>query len=223
MATPVSPAPWPLFDLTVTTPRLTLRYANDALLLELAAVAHDVIAPDALPFDGDASFYDRSVHGRRRWLAGQWSARARTSPEWWVLVFAVVVDGRAVGTQEISANSFATLRTVSTFSWLTRAYQGRGLGREMREAVLHLAFEGLGAQRALSEAFEDNAASCAVSRATGYVRDGTTWATRQGSAAPMSRFVLERDAWLPRRRVDIGGSGLAACRLFLGLDELGLD
>ena len=50
VATPVSPAPWPLFDLTVTTPRLTLRYANDALLLELAAVAHDVIAPE--PDDG---------------------------------------------------------------------------------------------------------------------------------------------------------------------------
>ena len=210
--------PWPFFKLTITTPRLTLQYANDALLRELTAVADDVIAPGTLPFDGDASFYDRTIHGRRGWLAGQWGARARTSQAWWVLVFAVIVDGHAVGTQEITANSFTTLRTVGTFSWLTRARQGQGLGREMREAVLHLAFAGLGAERATSEAFADNAPSCGVSLATGYVRDGTTWATRQGEAAPMSRFLLTRDVWLTRRRADTRINGLADCLPLLGLE-----
>jgi RimJ/RimL family protein N-acetyltransferase len=208
---------WPLFDLRIRTPLLELRYATDELLLELAGVAADVITPGAMPFEEGATFYDLTSAGRRRWLAGQWSARSRTSPEWWVLVFAVIVDGRAVGTQEITAANFKAVRTVSSFSWLTRSHQGRGLGREMREAVLHLAFEGLGAQRAESEAFEDNAASRGVSLAAGYEPDGTTWAARGGSAAPMTRFRLTRDAWLKRRRNDIEFSGLAPCLPLLGL------
>jgi RimJ/RimL family protein N-acetyltransferase len=209
--------PWPLFDLVISTPALQLRYATDALLLELAGVAHDVIPPGSLPFEEGATFYDTSTGGRRRWLAGQWSARSRTSPEWWALVFAVVVEGRAVGTQEVTAVNFGALRTVSTFSWLNRSYQGRGLGKEMRSAVLHLAFEGLGAHRATSEAFEDNAASCGVSRALGYADDGVTWALRgDKQAAPMRRFVLTREAWLPRRRPDISISGLEPCLAQLG-------
>ncbi len=208
---------WPFFGLAVRTPKLELRYANDDLLLELTGVADDVITPGTMPFDGDATFYDTSIAGRRRWLAGQWGARARTSPSWWVLVFAVIVEGRAIGTQEITADEFPSLRTVGTFSWLTRSMQGRGLGKEMREAVLHFAFEGLGARRAVSEAFEDNAASCGVSQALGYERDGTTWALRQGEAAPMARFVLTRERWLTRRRTDITISGLEPCLPPLGL------
>ena len=88
---------WPTFSLAVTTPRLLLQYATDDLLLELTGVAHDVVQPGTLPFDGDATFYDTTIAGRRGWLSRQWAARARTSPDWWVLVFAVIVDGRAVG------------------------------------------------------------------------------------------------------------------------------
>ena len=134
-----------------------------------------------------------------------------------MLVFAVVVDGRAVGTQEITGAQFPRLRTVETFSWLTRSAQGRGLGKEMRESVLHFAFEGLGAERALSEAFEDNAPSGGVSRAVGYERDGTTWALRKGEPAPMARYVLMRRAWEERRRADIEVRGLEGCLPLLGL------
>jgi RimJ/RimL family protein N-acetyltransferase len=134
-----------------------------------------------------------------------------------VLVFAVVVEGRAIGGQEMTAANFPELRTVETFSWLTRSHQGRGFGRHMREAVLHLAFEGLGAQRARSEAFEDNEPSCAVSRALGYERDGTTWALREGKPAPMARFLLAREAWLERQRSEMTIHGLEPCLPLLGL------
>jgi RimJ/RimL family protein N-acetyltransferase len=211
------PHVWPLFDLTITTPKLELQYAADELLERVAAEAADVITPGTQPFDGDATFYDLTPAGRRRWLKGQWGARAKTSPAWWVLVFAVVVDGEPAGTQEITAVDFASLRNVSTFSWLGRRFQGRGIGREMREAVLHLAFDGLGAERAESDAFEDNAASIAVSRATGYEPNGTTRALRPGGPALMSRFVLTRDRWLARRRSDITISGLEPCLALLGL------
>lgn len=214
----VTPAEiWPFFDLSIKTPVLELRYANDELLQELTTVAADVIAPGTRPFDGDATFYDVTPAGRRRWITGQWSARSRVSPSWWVLVFAVVIDGRAVGTQEMTASEFPQLRTVNTFSWLTRSHQGRGFGKEMRHAVLHLAFAGLGAARAESEAFEDNIASLRVSEAVGYRRNGTTWALRQDEAAPMARFLMTFDDWKRTRREDIALEGLPPCLPLLGL------
>jgi RimJ/RimL family protein N-acetyltransferase len=208
---------WPFFNLVVRTPLLELRYADDALLEELTHVAHDVMSPGTRPFDGDATFYDPTPAGRLRWLAGQWGARARTSHSWWVLVFAVVVDGHAVGTQEITGAEIRALRTVNSFSWLTRAYQGRGFGREMRAAALHLAFEGLGAERAESDAFEDNAASIGVSRALGYRPTGEQWALRQGERARLLRFALTRERWEKRRRDDVLISGLEPCLPLLGL------
>jgi len=208
---------WPLFDLVLKTPRIELRYATDDLLETLAVAATDVIAPGTQPFDGDATFYDPTPAGRRRWISGQWAARAKTSPSWWVLVFAVMVDGEAVGTQEMTASEFARLQTVGTFSWLTRSYQGRGIGREMRESILHLAFAGLGAERATSEAFEDNVASNAVSRAVGYEPNGIEWTLRQGHPAPMARFVMTRERWSELKRGDIAIEGLEPCLPLLGL------
>ena len=208
---------WPLFDLSVRTPALELRYATDELLLELTDMSGDVIPPGTLPFDGDATFYDASPNRERRWLRGQWGARSRTSPEWWVLVFAIVVDGRAVGTQEMTADAFPTVRTVSTFSWIARSHQRRGIGKESRAAILHLAFEALGAARATSEAFLDNVASMSVSRSLGYREDGTTWTTRKGQVGEMQRFVLSREDWQKRRRSDIEIIGFEPARKLLGL------
>lgn len=217
MSDPATAHVWPLFGLVVRTPKLELRCVTDDLLEQLAPLTADVMAPGAEPFDGDASFYDPTPAGRRRWLTNQWAARAKTSPSWWVLVFAVIIDGEPAGTQEIGGVDFARLRTVSTFSWLARRYQRRGFGQEMRAAALHLAFEGLGAARAESDAFEDNAASIGVSRALGYEPNGTTWGPRPSGAAPMTRFLMTRDRWLQRRRDDIAIEGLAPCLPLLGL------
>ncbi len=101
-----------------------------------------------------------------------WGLWARWSPEKWSLQFVVVADGVVIGTQEVGATQFATLREVGTGSWLGRAHHGKGYGTEMRAAVLDLAFDGLGAEYATSEAFEDNVASYRVSRKLGYVDDG---------------------------------------------------
>jgi RimJ/RimL family protein N-acetyltransferase len=82
------------------------------------------------------------------------------------------VDGEVVGVQDINAEHFATLRSVHTGSWLGLAHQGQGLGKEMRQAILHLAFAGLGALEAHSGAFFDNEASLATSRSVGYQPNG---------------------------------------------------
>jgi RimJ/RimL family protein N-acetyltransferase len=87
----------------------------------------------------------------------------------------------------------------------------------MRAAVLHLAFAGLGAREAASEAFADNHASNRVSQALGYEPNGTGWVTRRGEAAPLTRWRLTRDRWEQTRRADIGLTGVPDCLPVLGL------
>ena len=119
--------------------------------------------------------------------------------------------------QDLQAEHFRAVRSVETGSWLGREHQGRGLGREMREAILHLAFAGLGAEEALSGAFEDNAASIATSRAVGYADNGEARGHRRDSWARTIRFRLGRDAWARRRRHDIEILGLERCLdMFVG-------
>ena len=56
------------------------------------------------------------------------------------------------------------MRSVATGSWLGLRHQGHGIGKEMRAAVLHFAFAGLGAIEALSGAWDDNKPSLGVER-----------------------------------------------------------
>ncbi len=87
----------------------------------------------------------------------------------------------------------------------------------MRAAALHLAFAGLAAREATSEAFADNSASNRVSQALGYEPNGTTWATRRGEPALITRWKLTRDRWETLRRDDIEITGVRDCLPVLGL------
>jgi RimJ/RimL family protein N-acetyltransferase len=199
---------WPLFDLRVRTPRLELRYPDDELLVDLAAVAaqgiHD---PSEMPFfvpwtDQPPGELERAM------LQYHWGSRAAWTPSAWACDFAVIVDGTAVGMQGLGGNDFATRRWFETGSWLGRAHQGRGIGKEMRAAVLHFGFAGLGASYAGTGGFEDNPASLAVTRALGYEPNGELVEARRGAAARLLRFRLRRQDWETRRRDDIEIEGL---------------
>ncbi len=87
----------------------------------------------------------------------------------------------------------------------------------MREAVLHLAFEGLGAREASSDAFVDNGGSNGISRHLGYEPNGFDWATRQGEPALLNRWRLTRGTWEARRRDDIQLVNINACHALLPL------
>jgi RimJ/RimL family protein N-acetyltransferase len=128
---------------------------------------------------------------------------------------AVICDGVVVGSQGMDAAQFATLRTVNTGSWLGRAHQGKGIGKEMRAAILQLAFEGLGAVEAYSGAFEDNAASRAVSRALGYEENGSVVAIRREGSGRIINLKLPRENW--QRREDITIEGLEPCLELFGV------
>jgi RimJ/RimL family protein N-acetyltransferase len=215
-----TPVAWPLFDLILTTPRLQLRYASDADLQTLAGFRREgmVISKGEEPFDGDSTFYMDSPEAQRKALMGERGARARTDPDWWHLSFAVVAHGSVIGQQNITGIEFRQRRTVNSFSYLARTHQGQGLGREMRSAVLQLAFE-LGAMRAESDAFADNGASLGVSRALGYQPNGSMISARPSGGALMLRLVLTRDLWEATRRPDVRISGLGPCLSVLGLDD----
>lgn len=208
---------WPLFDLVVRTPRLELRLLRDDELADLIALVdagiHD---PGTMPFF--VPWTDAEPRQRAREAAQwMWRHRAEWTPDKWNFTSAAFVDGQAIGVQDLSADHFRAVRSVETGSWLGRAHQGQGLGREMREAVLHLAFAGLSAEEALSGAFEDNAASLATSRAVGYEENGEARGRRRDGSGRTVRFRLGRDAWKRRRRTDIEIVGLEGCLdMFVG-------
>lgn len=207
---------WPLFGLRVRTPVLELRYPDDRDLAALAGLSGDIHDDDFLPFSGTWSLLPDSER-ERAVLQYHWGRRGDFSAASWRLELVAVVDGEVVGTQGAIATDFAITRTLETGSWLGRAHQGKGLGKEMRAAILHLAFDGLGALRADTGAVEGNAASLAVTARMGYQANGDSIDATNGVRTRLLRFTLERDAWLRARRDDIEVVGLAPCLELFGL------
>jgi RimJ/RimL family protein N-acetyltransferase len=206
-----APDPWPLHGLVLRTPRLDLRPDDDAGLRELAALAlAGVHPPERMPFAEPWTDADPRYLGRGS-LQYHWRARAALCPEHWSINFLARRDGRVVGTQSLIGRGFGVTREVSTGSWVGLAHQRQGIGTEMRAAVLHFAFAGLGAEEALSGSFADNPASGAVSRHHGYAPNGEEIFDREGEPARMQRWVLTRAKWAPHRRDDIVIQGLDAC------------
>jgi RimJ/RimL family protein N-acetyltransferase len=213
----ISAAWWPLFDLRIRTPRLELRLPTDDDLEDVVTlVAGGLHPPDEMPFKNPWSLED-PPDLQRHALQHHWRARADLTPESWKLPFCVFEDGRMIGQQDIDADGFAIRRVVSTGSWLGRDHQGRGAGKEMRAAVLHLAFAGLGAERAETAAFADNPASIRVTEALGYEPNGEAIHERTGRPARLLRYALSRERWAIRRRDDIEVTGLAPCLPLLGV------
>jgi hypothetical protein len=106
---------------------------------------------------------------------------------------------------------------VTTFSWLGLAHHSRGIGTEARLGVLAVAFDRLGAELALSEAFRDNHASQAVSRRIGYRPDGTSRDARGEEVLVSDRLRLDRGAWEARERPPVQVTGLEAAWTMFGL------
>ena len=207
---------WPLFGLRVRTPRLELRYPDDDDVIALAAVAaRGVHDPAFMPFE--ILWTDvPSPQQERNTCQFLWRQRAEWKPEDWHLPMATVVDGDVVGIQGVHAANFAELRAPGTGSWLGLEYQGKGIGKEMRAAILHLVFEGLGARVAISGAWHDNAASLGVSRSLGYEDNGIEFKLRRGVRDWQQRLLLTRERWEQQRRDDIEIVGLEPCREMFG-------
>jgi RimJ/RimL family protein N-acetyltransferase len=214
-------AHWPLLDLRLSTPRLELRLPADDELAALADLAAEgVHDPGRMPFlvpwtDLPPAERARSV------VQHHWLRRGNWSPSHWSLNLAVLHGGRVVGLQTLDARDFAVLREVSTASWLGLRFQRRGIGTEMRAAVLHLAFAGLGALHAVSGAFDDNPGSYTVSLRNGYRPDGTERAVVRGRPVTVRRLRLDRERWQEHARVPVAVEGLPPCLALFGADGHG--
>ncbi|NUP02285.1 MAG: GNAT family N-acetyltransferase [Nonomuraea sp.] len=207
---------WPLFELSITTPRLELRHPSLADLDELGdRAAEGVHEPGVMPFLFPWSEADPAERTRRtvQYHFRGWGA---FTAEDWSVNLVVVHEGQVVGTQSVEATDFAVTREVKTGSWLGRSFHGKGIGTEMRRAALHLAFAGLGARHAVTEAFEDNHPSLAVTRKLGYRDDGVTLHSRKGEPVVTRRFRLTREDWSPAPDIEI--HNLAPCLPLFGLD-----
>lgn len=211
---------WPPLGLRVVGAGLELAWANDehlyALAREAAAGVHEVTAmPFAVPWtQGDPEQVGRSV------LQYGWGRRGVLSPADWCLQLAVLRDGRPLGLQDAFARDYPVTRTAETGSWLGLRHHRQGVGWRMRLLVLHLLFEGLGAQTATTSAFADNPGSLGVTRKLGYRENGTTTSVRNGAAATSCLFRMDRDDWAARpgwMRPDVELHGVGPVRALLGL------
>jgi RimJ/RimL family protein N-acetyltransferase len=182
----------PLYGLRVRTPRLELRLPTEAELVELYEVAAAGIhPPEEMPFA--VAWTDDLTE--EAFLAYHHSNRETWTPESWKIDLGTWLDGVLAGVQGIGADDYAEQRTIATGSWLGRRFQGRGVGTEMRAAVVELAFRELGAAAVTSSAFEANAASRGVSEKLGYRLVGRDTMSPRGIPQPHLQLRLERREW----------------------------
>ena len=208
---------WPLYDLRIVTPRIELRWPTEPEIFELIETSKGNIHPSgSMPFNVSWSTLETPEY-ERQFLQHHWQVRARWKPGKWSYNPFVFLDGEPIGSQGLDATEYAVTSAVHTGSWLRMDRQGQGIGKEMRAAILHLAFEGLGAVIAYSGAWDDNPASLGVSRALGYEENGDDVLPREGKPARQVRLKLTRERWEERRRDDIVIEGLEPCLELFGV------
>jgi RimJ/RimL family protein N-acetyltransferase len=207
---------WPLHSLRLTTADLELRPTTEAELPALCS-----ILPPDLEADPTSTRYaglDDRANQRAVLAQSYWRAMGAWSPHDWVLPFAVRHHGQLVGMQALEGPDWTAERTVDSWSWLAVAARGQGWGKQMRAAVLALAFGPLEARAAISSAVVDNLSSLGVSRALGY-RD-THGSVLEHSGQSLRHVRLDRSQWLASGMADgiaVAGVDRSTLTLF-GLD-----
>jgi RimJ/RimL family protein N-acetyltransferase len=186
-------------------------------LRELGAVAlRGIHPPEVMPFrmpwtDRDDDELVAGMSAYHRELCESWQ------PEAWSLALVAFGDAEPIGTIDVRGERFAERREVETGSWLGQALQGRGIGTEMREAALALAFGGLGACAAISGGFDFNAASLRISEKLGYELVGETTFAPRGEPQRELVMRLTREEWERRSHPAVAIEGLEPCLPLFGL------
>lgn len=183
---------WPAHGIHLRTADLDLRVMTEGELGVLAAAL-----PDDVEMNPHATRYaglDERANRRAVLAQGYWRALGLWSPDDWALPFVVRSRGELVGVQWLEGPDWRSDHTVDSSSWLVMSARGRGLGKQMRAAVLALAFGPLAAEAAVSSAVVENASSLGVSRALGY-RD-THRSVLEHSGETLQHVRLDRATWV---------------------------
>jgi RimJ/RimL family protein N-acetyltransferase/predicted GNAT family acetyltransferase len=184
--------PSPLTRLRLRTPRLELRLPTRAEARRLFAVAgagiHD---PETMPFEvpwtdtlDEEDFVAYST---------------ASTPD--SIRFVAFLDGAPIGVQGLDVHP----EWVATGSWLGAEFQGRGLGTEMRAAVLTYAFGVRQATVARSGAIQGNPQSLGVSRKLGYEVVGTHVVSPRGEPLEHTDVELRREHFRSPVPVSVDG------------------
>jgi len=210
---------WPLFDLRLASPDLTLRPMTEADLVTMADLLPDDVEQDpaATRFAVGGDRLSRGMVTHQDY----WRACGNWRPQAWRLGFVVSAAGQIIGVQELEGNDFPVLRTVDTSSFLVEAARGRGYGKQMRRTVLALAFGPLGSQAAITSAWQDNHASLGVSAAVGYRWHGEHFHPSGDGVDVMVHMRLTSAGWLASGGASgVQVSGFDACRPLFGLEAV---
>jgi RimJ/RimL family protein N-acetyltransferase len=140
--------------------------------------------------------------------------RREWQPEKWHLLLGVWWEGGPVGVQGAELTGAGT---AETGSWLGQPFQRRGIGTEMRGAMLALLFDGLALDIATSGALEGNVASARVSEKLGYEPAGEDVASPRGVPVRNRKFRLTRERWESRAHPVVEIGGLEPCLPLFGL------
>jgi RimJ/RimL family protein N-acetyltransferase len=209
---------WPLHGIRLRTADLDLQVMTEADLPTLSSVLPDDVGlnPHATRYAGLDGRANRSaIIAQAYWRAlGVWS------PDDWALPFVVRSGGEVVGAQWLEGPDWRADRTVDSSSWLVAPARGRGLGKQMRAAVLALAFGRLRADAAVSSAVVENRSSLGVSRALGY-RD-THRSVLEHSGETLQHVRLGRATWEASGQArEVVIAGVSPALPLFGIEEIG--
>ncbi|HEY5629237.1 MAG TPA: GNAT family protein [Candidatus Limnocylindrales bacterium] len=208
---------FPIIGLRITAGDLVLQGIDDETIVGLIEVARrGVHEPGRMPFLVPWTETPADEFALR-FAQYHWGVRTEFTRDRWRLDLAVRWQGLLVGTQGFSTHDYLVTRTGETGSWLGMAYQGRGIGTRMRQAMCAFVFDCLDAQEVTSGAFMDNPVSHSVSRKVGYRPNGIgRHQRRPGEMAVQQRFILTPADLI--RGPEITVEGLAPVRRLIGLE-----
>ena len=147
-----------------------------------------------------------------------WRQRGAWDADSWALPFAVLLDGVPVGVQQLTAEDFPVLRDGRhRILAVGSPSTGRGIGTEMRAAVLHFGFEVLGAELA-SPGRSRRARARSASRRRSATCETERGATARAGRAVAHLFRLPRERWEIEANVPVEVEGFDGCERLFGLD-----
>lgn len=214
---------YPPFALRVTCGSVELRVLRDDDFPELVEVVRGGVLDPALPMpflrDWTSEPWGPGLPGHfpATSLTWWWTQRATLSPNGWWLPLVVRRDGAIVGMQDLHAENFLLARTITTGSWLGRAFHGQGIGTLMRQMGVCLGLDHLDALEMHTAYIAGNKASEAVSRKTGYVSNGRRRIAAGGKGVDEFMAVVTPETFVrPAEPVEV--TGAVGLRRFLGID-----
>jgi RimJ/RimL family protein N-acetyltransferase len=185
-----------LFNLSIHTPRLFLHVPNGEEIRLLAQITMDGIQDPEKPHYQIENWYTGTLQDKEKYLRDlvhhhmhDWNKND------WQLPLAVVFENHPIGLVTLYAKDFPIARGFGCGYWLGKVYHNQGLGTEMLQAGLTLAFESLQAREAYLGAWSDNAVSLHIMEKLGFIFNGEYWMVRQGKAVKDKRMRLPKENW----------------------------